>query len=90
MPEITAAAVKALRDRTGLPMMDCKRALEEAEGDAEKAIEILRKAGQKVMEKRADRETAFGRIAIYQDFAGKKAAMVEVDGESAPDTKSAE
>ncbi|MGQ9821313.1 MAG: translation elongation factor Ts [Thermogutta sp.] len=88
MSQISAAVVKALRERTGLPMMDCKRALEEAEGDAEKAIEILRKSGQKVMEKRADRETSFGRIAIYQDFAGKKAAMVELLCESAPVAKS--
>ncbi|NMC20484.1 MAG: translation elongation factor Ts [Thermogutta sp.] len=88
MSQISAAVVKALRERTGLPMMDCKRALEEAAGDAEKAIEILRKAGQKVMEKRADRETAFGRIAIYQDFEGKKAAMVELLCESAPVAKS--
>jgi len=88
MSQISAGVVKALRERTGLPMMDCKRALEEAEGDAEKAIEILRKAGQKVMEKRADRETAFGRIAIYQDFGGKRAAMVELLCESAPVTKS--
>ncbi len=88
MTQISAATVKALRERTGLPMMDCKRALEEAGGDAEKAVEILRKGGQKVMEKRADRETAFGRIAIYQDFVGKKAAMVELLCESAPVTKS--
>ncbi len=86
MPEITAAAVKALRDRTGLPMMDCKRALEEAQGDPEAAIEILRKSGQKVMEKRAGRETAFGRIGMYCE-PGVKTALVELLCESAPVAK---
>ncbi|GIX01791.1 MAG: elongation factor Ts [Thermogutta sp.] len=85
MPEITASAVKALRERTGLPMMDCKRALEEAGGDPEKAIEILRKSGQKVMEKRAGRETAFGRIGLYSDQG--KTALVELFCESAPVAK---
>ena len=47
MAEITAAAVKALREKTGLPMMDCKRALGESNGDIPKAIELLRKAGAK-------------------------------------------
>ena len=61
MGDISAAAVKALRDETGLPMMDCKRALQEAGGDKQAAIELLRKAGQKVMQKRSGRETAFGR-----------------------------
>ena len=45
MTKITAAAVKALRDKTGLPMMDCKRALQDAAGDREKAVELLREAG---------------------------------------------
>lgn len=85
MPEITASAVKALRERTGLPMMDCKRALEEAQGDPEKAIEILRKAGQKIMEKRAGRETAFGRIGLYTDSG--RTALVELFCESAPVAK---
>ncbi|MFN9917712.1 MAG: translation elongation factor Ts, partial [Pirellulaceae bacterium] len=65
MAEITAALVKAFRERTGLPLMDCKQALAEAGGDEEKAVEILRKKGQKLGEKRADRETAFGRVGIY-------------------------
>ncbi|MGQ9504900.1 MAG: translation elongation factor Ts [Thermogutta sp.] len=86
MPEITAAAVKALRDRTGLPMMDCKRALEQAQGNPEAAIEILRKSGQKVMEKRAGRETAFGRIGMYHE-PGAKTALVELLCESAPVAK---
>ena len=53
MPGISAADVKALRERTGLPMMDCKKALSESGGNVEKAIELLRKAGAKLMEKRA-------------------------------------
>ena len=66
MAEITAAMVKALRDKTQLPMMECKKALQQAEGDEEKAIELLRKAGKAKMGGRTDRETAEGRIAIYR------------------------
>ena len=84
MPEITAAAVKALRDKTGLPMMDCKRALEESGGDEQQAIELLRKAGAKVQEKRAGRETTAGRIAVMADFHGGVGAMVDLRCESAP------
>ncbi len=82
MPEITVAAVKALRERTNLPMMDCKRALEEADGDADKAIEVLRKKGKKTYETRAGRETSTGRIAVCA--APGAAAMVELRCESAP------
>ena len=64
MPEITAAAVRALRERTGLPMMDCKKALTECDSEQEKAIQWLRERGAKVMGKRADRETAFGRFGL--------------------------
>jgi elongation factor Ts len=84
MAEITAAAVKGLRERTGLPMMDCKRALDEAAGDQEKAIELLRKAGAKTMEKRAGRATSAGRIAVYIDPQAGVAAMVDLRCESAP------
>ena len=84
MPEITAQAVKDLRERTGLPMMDCKRALQESGGDAEKAIELLRKEGKKTMEKRAGRTTSSGRIAVYTDFAGGVGTMVDLRCESAP------
>ncbi len=90
MAEITAAAVKALRDRTGLPMMDCKKALEEAGGDAEAAVVLLRKAGKKSIEKRADKETAFGRIGLYADFSAGAGAMVELLCESAPVAKNQE
>ncbi len=82
--EITAAAVKALRDKTGLPMMECKKALQEANGNEELAIEILRKSGKKTMDGRTDRETEAGRIAIYTDPKSGVSAMVELLCESAP------
>lgn len=84
MAQITAAAVQSLRSKTGLPMMDCKKALEEAGGDQEKAIELLRKAGAKVAEKRSGRSTTAGRVAVYVDFAGQRGAMVDLRCESAP------
>ena len=87
--DISAATVKAFRDKTGLPMMDCKRALVEANGDEEKAIEILRKAGAKTMAARTDRETDSGRIALYADSAKQVTAMVEILCES-PQVASAE
>ena len=84
MPEITAASVKALRETTGLPMMDCKRALQEVQGDQQKAVEILRKAGAKTMEKRAGRVTEAGRIALFTDFDAGVGAIIELKCESAP------
>jgi len=62
MAKITAADVNKLRKSTGAGMMDCKNALVEAEGDFDKAIEILRKKGQKVAAKRADRDSAEGAV----------------------------
>jgi len=82
--EISATTVKAFRDKTGLPMMDCKKALVEAKGDEEKAIEILRKAGAKTMAARTDRETEAGRIALYTCATTGITAMVELLCESAP------
>jgi elongation factor Ts len=90
MAEITAALVKAFRERTGLPLMDCKQALAEAGGDEEKAVEILRMKGQKLGEKRADRETAFGRFGVYAGLDKKAGAMVELKCESAPVTQNEE
>jgi elongation factor Ts len=84
MAEITAAAVRTLRERTGLPMMDCKKALQESGGDADKAVELLRKAGAKLMEKRGGRATTSGRIAVYVAPDGKVGAMVDLRCESAP------
>jgi elongation factor Ts len=82
--EISAKVVKAFRDKTGLPMMECKKALIEAQGDEEKAIEILRKAGAKTMAARTDRETEAGRIALYTCVAQGVTALVELLCESAP------
>src|SRR6266513_2285856 len=62
---ISATSVKTLRDRTNQPMMDCKAALTEANGDMEKAVEILRKKSKDVQDKKGARETAEGRIAIF-------------------------
>jgi elongation factor Ts len=84
MAEITAAAVRALRDKTGLPMMDCKKALTECNGDETGAIEWLRKNGQAVAAKRTDRETSFGRFGIYCGLDKKCGAVVELKCESAP------
>ena len=90
MAEITAAAVKAFRERTGLPLMDCKKALEEAGGDEEQAVEVLRKRGQQLADKRSDRETAFGRFGLYIGSDKKTGAMVELLCESAPVTTNEE
>jgi elongation factor Ts len=84
MAEITAAAVKSLRDRTGLPMMKCKQALEAAQGDEDKAIEEIRKASTVKLTERQDRETAFGRFGLFTGLKEKTGAMVEVKCESAP------
>lgn len=86
MAPITAASVKALREKTGLPMMGCKKALQEADGDLDKAIELLRKAGKQTMEKRAGRATSCGRIAIYTDMDKDKGVgtIIDLQCESAP------
>ena len=83
MAEITAAAVKALREATGLPMMDCKKALTEVGGDQEAAVEWLRKQGKQKMTTRGGRETAFGRVAVYTDIAAGCGAIVDLRCESA-------
>lgn len=90
MANITASAVKSLRDRVGLPMMDCKKALQECDGDEESAVQWLRERGAKTLEKRADRETSFGRLGIYVAMDPGSGAMVELKCESAPVTKSEE
>ncbi len=86
MTTISASAVKAFRERTGLPLMDCKQALQEAGGDEDKAFEVLRKKGKQLSDKRADRETAFGRFGMYIGTDKKVGAMVELLCESAPVT----
>jgi elongation factor Ts len=82
--EITAAMVKELREKTGLPMMECKTALQESGGDMTKAIEILRKKGMAQLSKRAGRHTSEGRVLCYADPAGGQTAIVEVLCETEP------
>lgn len=90
MAEISASVVKAFRERTGLPMMECKQALVEAGGDEEKAVEILRMRGEKLGDKRADRETAFGRFGLYSGSDKTSGALVELKCESPPVTQNEE
>jgi elongation factor Ts len=82
MPEISAADVKALRDRTGAGMMDCKRALTESGGDVEKAIEILRVKAGKRIEDRGERVASEGTVQTYVHHNGKLGVLVEVDCET--------
>lgn len=79
---ISASDVKKLREQTGAGMMDCKKALEEANGDFEKAVEILRKKGQKLSEKRAGREADQGLIVTRVSEDGSKAAALEINCET--------
>src|SRR5260370_20378472 len=88
MAEITAEAVKKLRDRTGMQMMKCKEALVKANGDMEKAVEELRKHNKEAQDKAASRETAEGLIGIFIDPVQKIGGIVEVRCESAPVPKS--
>ncbi|MDX6590719.1 MAG: elongation factor Ts [Solirubrobacterales bacterium] len=79
---ITAADVKALRDRTGAALMDCKAALAEAEGDTERAIELLRVKGQASAAKREGRGTDEGVVSSYIHANDRVGAMVEVQCET--------
>ena len=78
----SSAEVKALRDKTGAPMMDVRNALSEAEGDEQKAIEVLRKTGAASAAKRGGRSTSEGVIASYIHADGRKGALVEVQSET--------
>jgi len=82
MANITAGMVKALREKTGAGMMDCKKALVEAEGNEEKAVEILRKKGLAKAAKKADRNAAEGRVEIYISDDYKKGSIAEVNCET--------
>ncbi|WP_064197994.1 MULTISPECIES: translation elongation factor Ts [Emticicia] len=84
---ITAADVNKLRQMTGAGMMDCKKALTEAEGDFDKAVEVLRKAGQKVAAKRADNETNEGLVLIDVSDSGKSAKIIALACETEPVSK---
>ncbi len=87
MAEITAAMVMKLRDETGLPMMDCKKALQETNGDFELAKQKARESGKKIMSIRQDRTTEEGRIAAYSTLDPPVGAMIELQVESAPVAK---
>lgn len=87
MAEITAQAVKELRDLTNLPMMEVKKALIEANGDQKRAIEILKESNKKVTLKRAENATSEGLIRTGVSADGSRAAMVEIQCESAPVAK---
>jgi len=88
MADISAQAVRALRELTDLPMMECKKALVEADGDQQKAVEILKESYKKVQLKRQDNPTEEGRIFLEVTPDGTRGAMVEVQCESAPVAKS--
>ena len=75
---ITAAAVKELREKTGVGMMECKAALQEADGDIEKAIDVLRKKGAAKAAKKVGRATKEGLIFSYIHAGGKLGALVEI------------
>jgi elongation factor Ts len=82
MAEITAQDVNKLRTMTGAGMMDCKKALTEAEGDFEKAIEILRKKGQKVSASRSDRDAKEGSVFIKTGDDKKEAVLIALNCET--------
>lgn len=84
MAEISAALVKELRDRTGAPMMDCKRALQETNGDMEAAVRVLREKGMAGAAKRADRETPEGKVGYRLADDSKRGTMVAVGCETEP------
>jgi len=90
MTEIKAAAVKSLREKTGLPMMKCKEALQATDGDEQAAIDWLRKDNIKIQESRIGRETSFGRMGLFVDWDKNVGALVEVLCESAPVAANAE
>lgn len=82
MSKVTAAEVKKLREQTGAGMMDVKQALVEAEGDTEKAIDILRKKGQKLSVKRAEREAKEGVVIAKVSDSGDKGIVIRLSCET--------
>jgi elongation factor Ts len=80
--QISAGDVKALRERTGAGMMDCKKALQESGGDLDKAIEILRVKGQAQAAKRGERAASEGVVQSYIHATGKIGVLVEIDCET--------
>jgi elongation factor Ts len=84
MAEISAALVKELRDRTGAPMMDCKRALQETNGDLEAAVRVLREKGMAGAARRSDRATPEGKVGYRLAEDSKRGTMVAVGCETEP------
>ncbi len=82
MADITASAVKSLREKTGAGMIDCKNALVEANGSEEQAVELLRKKGMATAGKKAGRVTAEGAVGSYIHMGGKVGVLVEINCES--------
>ncbi|MGI8597271.1 MAG: translation elongation factor Ts [Thermoleophilaceae bacterium] len=82
MATVTAGDVKALRERTGAGMMDCKRALEDSSGDMEKAVDLLRVKGQAQAAKRGARAVSEGVVESYIHATGKIGVIVEIDCET--------
>ena len=80
--DVSAKDVKALRERTGAGMMDCKAALQEAGGDVDKAVEVLRVKGQAQAAKRGERAASEGIVASYVHAGGKIGVLVEVNSET--------
>lgn len=80
--DVKPAVVKELRERTGAGMMDCKRALVEANGDIDAAIEILRKSGQAKADKKASRVAAEGQVLIKSDAGGNRHVIIEINSET--------
>lgn len=80
--ELSAELIKELRERTGISIMECKKALEESGGDIEKAIEILRKKGFARAKEKMDRETGEGLVYAYIHLDGKIGVLVEVNCET--------
>ncbi len=80
--KITSQMVKELRDKTNAGMMDCKKALQEHEGDMDKAVDFLRQKGLAIAAKRADRSTSEGIVETYVHSGGKLGVMVEVGCET--------
>ena len=82
MAEVTAGMIKELRERTGAGMADCKKALVETEGDAEKAIDFLRKKGLAKAAKKAGREATEGAVVSYIHGGGRIGVLVEINCET--------
>jgi elongation factor Ts len=80
--EISASLIKELRDKTGVGIMDCKKALKECDGDIEKSVEYLRKKGIATAKKRGGRATSQGQIQSYIHAGGKIGVLVEVNCET--------